>query len=116
MRTNPNKPLTTKQHYWLNHIHAADKAGISLSEYAKKHKLKLKSLYNYRWKLSQQGKIKTSGKQSFVRVIKKKSAGVYEPITPKTKSVRVILANKIQVEISLESNELTTLLAQVGAL
>ena len=109
MRTNPNHPFTAKQQYWQNHIDKADKIGMTLSQYAKKHKLKLKTLYNYRWKLSQQGEIKTLGGQSFVRVMKKKSVGAYVPITPKAKYIRVILANNIQVEIPLEATELTTL-------
>ncbi len=116
MQINPKKPRTVKQQYWLNHLQAANNAGVSLSQYAKTHKLKLKALYNWRWTFRQHGLIKTSNQQRFVQVIKKKSVEDAVCLVPTTHNIRVIFANKNQIEITLAPNELTKLLAQVSAL
>jgi hypothetical protein len=64
-----SKPLTTKQQYWLDHITAAQKAGLSLSEYAAQHHLSLKRLYNWRWTFSKQTPMPKPPMARFVKML-----------------------------------------------
>lgn len=41
------KTLTAKQHYWLKHIQTAQSSDMSLAEYARHHRIKAQSLYNW---------------------------------------------------------------------
>ena len=47
----PTKPMTAKQRHWLDHVKAADTSDGPLSDYASKHDLNLKALYQWKTKL-----------------------------------------------------------------
>ncbi len=49
------KPKTAKQTYWLKHLMAASACGDSWPEYAIKHGLKIKALYQWKSKLTKLG-------------------------------------------------------------
>lgn len=41
----PMSPLTQKQQFWLDHLHACDEQGITMKQYAAEHALAIASFY-----------------------------------------------------------------------
>lgn len=63
------KPLTDKQQFWFNHVIAAKHCALPLSTYAAQHNLKVKSLYNWRCKFSQQKNQSANTESPFIKII-----------------------------------------------
>jgi len=53
----PSKSITSKQQQWLRHGKAADTADGSLTDYASRHDLSVKALYQWKIKLITHSKI-----------------------------------------------------------
>ena len=51
----PAKSITTKQRHWLRHVKAADTSDGTLSDYASRHELSVKALYQWKTKLIKLG-------------------------------------------------------------
>jgi hypothetical protein len=63
------KTLTAKQQFWFNHVIAAKSSALPLSTYATQHNLSAKSLYNWRWKLTQQDNSGIKKENPFIKII-----------------------------------------------
>jgi len=51
----PSKTITSKQQQWLQHVKAADTGDGSLTDYASRHDLSVKALYQWKTKLIKLG-------------------------------------------------------------
>ena len=51
----PSRPITSKQQQWLRHVKAADTGDCSLTDYAFRHDLSVKTLYQWKTKLIKLG-------------------------------------------------------------
>ena len=51
----PSKPITSKQSEWLQHVKAADTSDDTLADYASRHDLSVKTLYQWKTKLIKLG-------------------------------------------------------------
>ena len=49
------KTMTAKQRMWLGHVNAADRSDGSIADYAETHRLRLKTLYQWKTKLVKLG-------------------------------------------------------------
>ncbi len=47
----PQKPLTSKQQYWLRHVTAADASDSSMAQYAQSKQLSVRKLYHWKSQL-----------------------------------------------------------------
>lgn len=68
----PTKPITERQHHWLDHLNSAAANGSSLVEYAKLRELKAKDLYAWNTRLINLGHLPASRKpkqRGFVPVV-----------------------------------------------
>ena len=63
------KSLTIKQQFWFNHVIAAESCSLPLSAYAAQHNLSAKSLYNWRWKFTQQNNSDMKKENPFIKII-----------------------------------------------
>ena len=63
------KSLTNKQQFWFNHVIAAESCSLPLSAYAAQHNLSAKSLYNWRWKFTQQKSASIKKQNSFIKMV-----------------------------------------------
>lgn len=50
-------PLTKKQQFWLEHIHACDQSGQTMKAYAEEHDLKVSAFYAWKKTLRRKGVI-----------------------------------------------------------
>jgi hypothetical protein len=57
MNNTPVSRLTERQQYWLKHIRACDASGLTSIDYARRHGIKVKSLYSARKALAEKGKL-----------------------------------------------------------
>lgn len=55
MEHNREAALTERQQYWLKHIRACDAGGKTSVEYAREHRINVKSLYSARKALAEKG-------------------------------------------------------------
>jgi hypothetical protein len=101
-----HKPLTTKQQYWLDHIHSAQNQGLSLSEYALEYKIPLPSIYKWRWYLSKKNYLNKSSASAFVKVVS------VPPIEPSSSAIIAILPNGVRLEIPSLTTTLLAMLQQ----
>lgn len=62
------KTLTVKQQFWFNHVIAAKNCALPLSTYAARHDLSAKSLYNWRWKFTQQNISDIKKENPFIKI------------------------------------------------
>ena len=51
----PSKPISSKQQQWLQHVKSADTEKGTLTDYASRHDLSVKTLYQWKAKLIQLG-------------------------------------------------------------
>ena len=63
------KILTAKQQFWFSHVIAAKNCALPLSTYATQHNLSAKSLYNWRWKFTQQNNSDIKIESPFIKII-----------------------------------------------
>jgi hypothetical protein len=63
------KTLTVKQQFWFNHVIAAKNCALPLATYAAQHNLSAKSLYNWRWKFTQQNNSDMKKENPFIKII-----------------------------------------------
>jgi hypothetical protein len=93
-----NKQLTTKQSFWLDHIQAAQRSGLSFANYAAKHKLNVKALYNWALILRRKGAFEQSDK-AFVELNVDTSPKTTRSALPNHQAVRIFLPNGIRIEL-----------------
>ena len=92
----PQIQLTDIQQNWLMHITKASEQKISLSAYAKKNNLKLKSLYSARSLLVDKGVLPPPDKVTSLPVIHHSA-----PASPTTSvACKVMLANGVHIEFA----------------
>ncbi|MDZ7925348.1 MAG: hypothetical protein U5M23_15125 [Marinagarivorans sp.] len=99
------KPLTTKQQFWLDHITAAQHNGQSLSDYAADHDLNLKALYNWRWTFSKRDLHSSAKNSSFVKIVPPTNipAVVHPPII-------AMLPNGVRLQFEVLTTDILALL------
>ena len=106
------KPKTAKQTYWLKHLMAASACGDSWPEYAIKHGLKIKALYQWKSKLTKLGLYQPPSVESRAAFIE-----VRTPQTTRQKEAcAVILGNGDRIEFigALDNTAIHTILTSVG--
>ena len=101
------KPLTAKQQYWFDHIAAAQRNSQSLSEYATKHNLNIKALYNWRWTFSKRIENTVPINTAFVKMLPPAPLS-----TTREESAVVVLPNGIRLQLSALTPALLTMLLQ----
>ena len=94
------KPLSAKQQYWFDHTAAAQRNSQSLSDYASKHNLSIKALYNWRWTFSKRIENTAPAKTAFVKMLP----------PAREESAVVILPNGIRLQLSALTPLLLTML------
>jgi hypothetical protein len=85
------QPVTEKQRLWQARLEAAHTSGLTLSEYARQHKLPLKQLYAWRFRLKHRPAPAEAAHHAFVRVDTK--------ITARS-PVEIHLPNGVQLRVS----------------
>jgi len=129
-----NSELTERQQYWLAHVEAGEKSGLSIVAYADAHDLKVGSLYNARHLLKEKGVwrsaetdeartepgVATGSKASFQRVVVR-SAGKPEskPFSARVSGqdvapCRIHLPNGVMLEV-MTRTDASALAAVVSA-
>jgi len=103
------KSLTIKQQFWFNHVIAAKNCALPLSDYAAQHNLSAKSLYNWRWKFTQQKNANIKKQNSFIKIV-----GPTKPM-PKMDSAQdhitqVTLPNGISLAMCNVTSEILSML------
>jgi hypothetical protein len=93
-----DKKLTTKQSFWLDHIQAAQRNGLSFANYASEHKLNVKALYNWALILRRKGVLEHS-ENAFVELKVDALPRVTSSTFPSHQPVRIFLPNGIRVEL-----------------
>lgn len=93
-----NKELTTKQSFWLGHIQAAQRSGSSFANYAAKHKLNVKALYNWALILRRKGALEQR-QNDFVELKVDSLPRVTSSALPNHQPVRIFLPNGIRIEL-----------------
>lgn len=103
----PSPPLTDKQRYWLEHIHAADISGDSIAAYANKHGLASKSLYAWKTRLLKLGVYHPTNAGGFTSV---RNAELVSPVmdsATESPRCRVTLPSGARVEFMGELSPAT---------
>ena len=93
------KRLTERQRFWLEHLKACEAQGVSLSAYAQAQGLKLKSLYDWRWRLGKLGLWAEAGRSNHFVAVQVRPAADEQGLC------RVHLANGVCVEFELALSE-----------
>ena len=111
--TERRQPLTERQREWLEHVRAAERAGLELKEYAHRENLSVGAFYAARSVLRGKGWLAEPGAASAVTFA---AVEVVEPQAPRGLSVH--LPNGVRVDVSGPVNEATlaVVLQSAGAL
>lgn len=95
--------------HWKAHVHALQQSGLNRAEYCRQHKLSYHALTYWQRKLS----TKPTSKGTTLVPVPFKAMMRHQPIQPDQAGLKVILSNKIAVEIgdNFSPSTLTRLLA-----
>ena len=85
--------ITNRQQHWLDHIAAADASSGSLVEYARRHDMKVKQLYQWKTALARRGLLPTK---------KTPAAFVAVERPQRLANCRIVLPNGAQVHFEGE--------------
>ena len=107
------KPKTAKQAYWLKHLTAASACDDSLSEYAIKHGLNIKALYQWKSKLTKLGLYPSTSAESRSAFIEVRTRPP-EPLQKETCTVTLDNGNRIEFIGTLDTTIIRTIIASVG--
>ena len=88
----PKSAVTERQQFWLDHIKAAEAGGGTLVDYAAKHDLKVRDLYEWKRKLTRRGLL--PGKR-----VSRAFVPVSMSSVPRSVCI-VMLRNGVQVQIA----------------
>ncbi len=102
----PSQPITSKQQHWLEHVKAADTGDESLTDYASRHDLSVKTLYQWKTKLIKLGLY--SPASGFVPV--------HRPPSESRQSCKLVLPNGTHIEFSgaLDGKAIRSIITSAG--
>ncbi len=102
----PSQPITSKQQQWLEHVKAADTGDGSLTDYASRHDLSVKTLYQWKSKLIKLGFYTPAS--GFVPV--------HQPPSEPHQSCKLVLPNGTRIEFSgaLDGKAIRSIITSAG--
>jgi len=106
----PNQ-LTTKQQYWLNHVKAAEDSAGTIAEYASRHNLRLKTLYQWKSKLIKLGLYEREASQSDFLPVRIQSV---EPVGNVDCTIHLTNGDRVELTGKLDSQVIGSIITSVG--
>ncbi len=109
----PAKPITAKQRHWLGHIKAADTSDGTLSDYAAKHDLNLKSLYQWKTKLLKLCLYSPDAHEPGSGFVSVRAESVAPNLVPGC-SITLVNGTRIEFAGALDSQAIRAIMTSVG--
>ena len=106
----PAKPMTARQRHWLEHVKAAEASDGTLSDYASRHDLNLKALYQWKTKLIKLCLYAPKPDSGFVSV---RPAPVAPSLVPGC-SITLVNGTRIAFTGTMNSQSIRAILTSVG--